>query len=80
MLSLKDFVLDLVLGGELFGLIYSDSKNKDSPEWKQSRLYRSFGMEDEKPIKGVSGLGVRKALFYSAGKPPLNLWVHRPTV
>ena len=75
-------MLDLVLGGELFGLIYPDGgrKERDSPAWMHSQLYKSFGVEDEEPRKGVAGLGVRKALFYSAGKSGLYWYPSFPSL
>lgn len=61
------FVMDLILGGELFELLYSNGKaNTDNAAWKESVFYKSFGHEKEKPIKGLAGIGVRKALFYGA--------------
>jgi len=62
------FVMDLVLGGELFELLYSKDNNvgNTNAAWKESALYKSFGPKDDKPIKGLAGVGVRKALFYGA--------------
>lgn len=63
------FVLDLVLGGELFEFMYPSRKKKaivDNAGWKESAFYKSFGEEDEKPIKGTAGVGVRKVVFFSA--------------
>lgn len=61
--------MDLILGGELFELIYEDGKkgNTDNAEWKESAFYKSFGTGEDKPMKGVAGVGVRQALFYGAG-------------
>lgn len=65
------FVLNLILGGELFEIIYADGAKKktmnDNPVWKESAFYKSFGTTDDKPMEGVNGVGVRKALFYGAG-------------
>ena len=62
------FVLDLVLGGELFELLYGDRKklHNVNPAWKESEFYKSFGEQDNRPIKGLTGVGCRSAVFYSA--------------
>jgi len=61
------FVMDLILGGELFDLLYSNEQVENAnTDWKESAFYKSFGTENEKPIKGLAGIGVRKALFYGA--------------
>lgn len=67
------FVLDLVLGGELFDLIYSDGKKSsgDGEAWLQSSFYSAFGSGDDRKVLRNCGLpgviGVRQAVFYSAG-------------
>lgn len=63
------FVMDLILGGELFELLYPEDdvgEFKDDPAWKESSFFKIFGDAVEKPISGTAGVGVRKALFYSA--------------
>mmetsp|Transcript_14504 Transcript_14504/g.31475 ORF Transcript_14504/g.31475 Transcript_14504/m.31475 type:complete len:966 (+) Transcript_14504:148-3045(+) len=68
------FVMDLILGGELFELIYSNGKKMGSggggkKEWKASAFYESFGPEDDKQaLKShrLAGLGIRDAVFYGA--------------
>ena len=62
------FVLGLVTGGELFELMYGDKKGElgKNSAWKQSTFYKSFGPDDEKPVQGCSGIGVRPAVFYGA--------------
>eukprot|EP00584_Thalassiosira_punctigera_P023488 CAMPEP_0172573634 /NCGR_PEP_ID=MMETSP1067-20121228/136289_1 /TAXON_ID=265564 ORGANISM="Thalassiosira punctigera, Strain Tpunct2005C2" /NCGR_SAMPLE_ID=MMETSP1067 /ASSEMBLY_ACC=CAM_ASM_000444 /LENGTH=710 /DNA_ID=CAMNT_0013366241 /DNA_START=120 /DNA_END=2253 /DNA_ORIENTATION=- len=60
-------VMDLVLGGELFELLYSKEKklDKENAEWKESALYKSLGAEGGN-LSFSAGVGVRKALFYGA--------------
>lgn len=68
------FLMGLILGGELFELIYSDSKKIDKAGggeevWKDSAFYKSFGPEDDRKTLrtlGLAGLGVRRTVFYSA--------------
>jgi len=61
------FVMDLILGGELFELLYSNGKaNTENAAWKESVFYNSFGTVKEKRVKGLAGIGVRKAVFYGA--------------
>jgi len=72
------FVMNLILGGELFELVYGDEKkgHKDNPAWKESALYKSFGTEGVKQIKGCAGVGVRKALFYGTGVIEAFAYLH----
>ena len=64
------FVLDLVLGGELFELLYSNNKagsvNVNTTAFTQSAFYRSYGVKEQKQIKGCKGVGVPRTVFYSA--------------
>ena len=65
------FVLDVNLGGELADLLYSTDKrgNLENKSWKESKFHLAFGPEDDKQALsryGVTGLGVRHAVFYSA--------------
>lgn len=66
------FVLELILGGELFELIYSNGKDSGGggqKEWNASPFYKSFGpTADKKALKSykLAGLGIRDAVFYSA--------------
>jgi len=61
------FVNDLIIGGELFDILYGKSRvsSKQDLIWKESLFYQSFGSEEDRPL-GKSGLGVRQATFYSA--------------
>eukprot|EP00581_Thalassiosira_minuscula_P006926 CAMPEP_0183703174 /NCGR_PEP_ID=MMETSP0737-20130205/1013_1 /TAXON_ID=385413 /ORGANISM="Thalassiosira miniscula, Strain CCMP1093" /LENGTH=964 /DNA_ID=CAMNT_0025929889 /DNA_START=494 /DNA_END=3388 /DNA_ORIENTATION=- len=58
-------MLNLVLGGELFDLLYGKNKvTFDNEEWKSSSFHKSFGPQaDAAPGQGV---GIRTAVFYSA--------------
>jgi len=62
------FVLDLVLGGELFELLYSNNKanSVNNTVFTQSAFYRSYGVKEQKQIKGCKGVGVPRTVFYSA--------------
>ena len=72
------FVMDLILGGELFELMYAADKkvNNDNKAWKESVFYKSFGAEHEKPMEGLAGVGVRAAVFYGASVIDAFAYMH----
>ena len=60
------FVEDLILGGELFDVLYEQGMTrKPSSGWTSSSFYESFGSMPDSPVRDF-GLPIRQAVFYSA--------------
>ncbi|KAL7538841.1 hypothetical protein ACHAWF_006228 [Thalassiosira exigua] len=71
------FVENLIQGGELFDYIYQEGEMRsENPAWKGSAYYQSFGADEEGSVKDLIGVGVRRAVFFSASVIDAFAYMH----